>query len=151
MHQGCKCCTSPSREYIDREISMGRSGAAIVRELVSRGENITKQNLSTHKARHYQPPPDPATDRAVESLKKRLEREMEIAATPTAAAAYLMLLRQLEVLKTTKTTPELLLKSIEAVNRITGLSAQQAGLLEYVTTRKWDEGPMLRAVPDERG
>ena len=126
----CKVCNSPSLDYIEDSLQANIPASRIVEELAARGENISKQNISTHKARHWQRI-DPMAE-ATEQVIRELEQEMRMSPA-TAASSYLVLIKALRELKDApRTTAETVLKAAEAVTRITGFRTQQQLLLAYM-------------------
>jgi hypothetical protein len=150
-HRGCKCCSSPNRDYIDRAIGDRVPARLIIEELGRRGElGFSQTNISNHRRKHWEPPADPSLDAAIEDLQERLTAEMRAAPSATVAAGYLVLLHQLAGLKGSKASPEGLIKAISAVNRIGGLRSDQENLLAYMAA-KWpgqgeESPPHLRIV-----
>ena len=159
MPQNCKCCTSSNREFIEQELQNGTRARVIAEELERRGETVSQQNISNHKRNHWTRN-DPYSD-ALEQITRELEQQMRMS-TPTLAAAYLVLLRQLDALKHVKVTPDTIVKTAEAITRLGGLKTQNEMLLAYANKafspervaenqRIAENQRRLRAVQDSEG
>lgn len=129
MPRNCKTCMSPNRSYIEQQLQNHVPARVIVAELAQRGENITEQNISTHRNNHWTRD-DPMSE-SVAQVVRELEQEAAMA-PPVVASAYLVLIQALQQLKHTKPTADTVIKASEAVTRITGMRTQQHLLMAYM-------------------
>ena len=127
----CKACSSLNRVYIDEQLGLHTTMSTIVQELARRGETFSKQNLFTHKKNHLVAEDLDVVDEDREQIIRELEMEMRVA-PPVVAAGYLVAIQQLKTLANAKPSADVLIKTLEAITRITGMRTQQHLLMAYM-------------------